>query len=139
MTEPTITLFQLPLTAMQLSDAGVKFMVSESLNPLNNTFSKRNGELQCHYYGKQPSSFTDLVLFLCSLISNVIDIQILQKTGILVNQIGSDETLLNLFNGLDNNLSLFSYPTVSQEVNAYANRPWNKSMAIGGSTILTNK
>uniref|UniRef100_A0A803L924 Uncharacterized protein n=1 Tax=Chenopodium quinoa TaxID=63459 RepID=A0A803L924_CHEQI len=140
-------------TAKQLIDAGVTFVEGESNNPLEVTFTK--GKLtisklkildstetnlrnlvyfeQCHY--DVDTYIIDYIIFLDELIDTVEDVQVLVRSNILSNRLGSDDDVVKLFNNIGKNVLFDSsryrnYSDVCRDVNRYASSRQNKYMAI---------
>ncbi|KAL9239871.1 hypothetical protein vseg_014150 [Gypsophila vaccaria] len=143
---------QFPLSATELSAAGVKFVSTKSKSLLDIQFS--NGVLhipsfiiqdtteplfrsillfeQClHYF---DSYFIDYIYFVFHLIKSPRDVRILVRNGIIDGWLASDEEVANLFNGITNsipiNLPNYYYSTIARDLNAYATTPWHRWKVI---------
>ncbi|CAO2835550.1 unnamed protein product [Amaranthus hypochondriacus] len=145
--QPTI-----PSSAKQLSNAGIQFKVSNSLNQLDigyadgvleipkfdledNTESAIRNIIyfeQCRYY--HNSCFIDYVYFLDGLINTAEDIQILVENKILNSLLGSHRQAADLFNKVTKNTTInnfdFCYAAISVEMNGYADTSWHRWKAI---------
>ncbi|XP_057533513.1 UPF0481 protein At3g47200-like [Amaranthus tricolor] len=141
-----------PSSAKQLSDAGIQFKASKSINQLDigyadgvleipkidlddNTESAIRNIIyfeQCRYYN--DSCFIDYVYFLDGLINTEEDIQILVENKILDSLLGSHREAADLFNKVTTNTTInsynFSYADISVEMNGYANTSWHRWKAI---------
>ncbi|XP_021758171.1 UPF0481 protein At3g47200-like [Chenopodium quinoa] len=141
-----------PSTAKRLFDAGVKFEVQDSSDsPLNITFEKGKLKIpklvlddftepylrsilffeQCHY--SKNSYIIDYIFFLDELIDTVEDVQVLDRSEIIQNDLGSDEDAIKFINKITANVNLeckFYYSGISRDLNEYAKTHWNRWLAI---------
>ncbi|XP_021757943.1 UPF0481 protein At3g47200-like [Chenopodium quinoa] len=138
-------------TAKKLKDYGVKFVPSESENPLEITFSKGKLKISkldisdvteslfrnliyfehCHY--SKDSYFIDYIFFLDELVDTVEDVQVLIKSKIFDNYLGSDEDVKKLFTNIGKHLNLttsYYYSDTCRDVNKYASTSWHRWMTI---------
>ncbi|KAL2346734.1 hypothetical protein Fmac_000734 [Flemingia macrophylla] len=136
-------------SATELSEAGVRFKVNnESKCLLDITFSGgvlRIPQLKvydrtqilfrnmialelCHYH--QSSYIADYVQIMDFLINTSKDVDILIQGGVLINWIGDNNSVANLFNGLlVNNVqssASSSYLLLAQHLNNFHRNRWNK-------------
>ncbi|XP_047176444.1 UPF0481 protein At3g47200-like [Vigna umbellata] len=135
-------------TANELSEAGVKFKVLNSVCLLDLKFS--GGVLQmprlkvedrtevlfrnmvaleqCHY--PLESYITDYVCLFDFLINSSRDVDTLVQQEVLVNWTGDTDTVVNLFNSLGKNITQSNmnsnYLTVSQKLNVFYRNIFNK-------------
>lgn len=74
---------------------------------------------------------TSYLCFLDSLIDTAQDVKELRHAGMLLNYMGSDEEVANLFNCLTTNLvpDFSRYNDVTAEMSKYCNNPWAASIA----------
>ncbi|KAL1307562.1 UPF0481 protein At3g47200-like isoform X1 [Arachis ipaensis] len=86
---------------------------------------------QCHY--PDQSYITDYIAVLDLLINTEKDVDLLVKSGIIVNWLGDSNAVAELFNGLWKNVaqSTFNenYLRTCQQLNAFRGHPWNRLMA----------
>ncbi|XP_021737861.1 UPF0481 protein At3g47200-like [Chenopodium quinoa] len=144
-------IIHLRYTAKKLKDCGVQFVPSESENPLEITFSKGKLKIskldisdvteslfrsliyfeQCHY--SKDSYFIDYIFFLDELVDTVEDVQVLIKSKIFNNYLGSDEDVIKLFTKIGKHLNLtckYYYSDTCRAVNKYASTCCYRWMAI---------
>ncbi|KAJ7960478.1 hypothetical protein O6P43_020913 [Quillaja saponaria] len=138
-------------TATELAGAGLKFKASSSRCLFNLQFSTGNLEIpqfrvdrhneslfrnlmaleQRHY--PFQAFITDYICIMCFLVNTGQDIDILVKSGVIVNGLGGSDAAANLFNNfLENIITLNyndSYVRLYDDLNAFYEDPFNKSMA----------
>ncbi|OWM66120.1 UPF0481 protein At3g47200-like [Punica granatum] len=143
-----IAKFETTRSATELMEAGVRFKRGEGIcSVLDIIF--RDGVLQmphfvvhewsepyyrnmiayeqCHHDDKYISSY---IVLMDSLINTQRDVQILIQSGILENQLGSDDDLATLFNTLFKETlresSQFYYSKLCENLNAYSRTRWHQ-------------
>uniref|UniRef100_A0A7C9A3Z6 Uncharacterized protein n=1 Tax=Opuntia streptacantha TaxID=393608 RepID=A0A7C9A3Z6_OPUST len=144
--------FELYPNVTQLSEAGVKFVASQSADLLNIKFSRGFLEIprfavtdqaesffrnimvfeQCHHYSN--SYIIDYFAFLNGLINTPKDVEVLIQSGIIENWLGSNEEVANFFNNIFRQTRLkegnFYFSDLCKGLNAYASTPWHRWKAI---------
>ncbi|XP_021758176.1 UPF0481 protein At3g47200-like [Chenopodium quinoa] len=144
--------FEFTSSVSELSEAGVKFVTSQSKNLLDIRFVKGVLEIpkivvtddteslfrnimvfeQCHYYF--DSYIIDYFAFLDSLINTPKDVAILVQSGVIDNWLGNNEEVANLFSKIFKQTGLktskFYYLGICNDLNAYAGTQWNRWRAI---------
>uniref|UniRef100_M1C9I9 Uncharacterized protein n=2 Tax=Solanum tuberosum TaxID=4113 RepID=M1C9I9_SOLTU len=97
----------------------------------------------------QPKYFSDYVVFMDHLIDSEKDVNLLRQKGIIVNFMGDDKNVANLFNKLGNGVMThfdFYYKEECRKAVEYSEKPWNRMKAnlkhnyfsnpwVGASTV----
>ncbi|KAL2924701.1 hypothetical protein RDABS01_007374 [Bienertia sinuspersici] len=144
--------FEFTLSVSELSEAGVRFVASNSEQLLDVRFMKGVLEIprfrvtddteslfrnimvfeKCHYYF--DSYIIDYFAFLDSLINTPKDVAILVQSGVIENRLGSNKEVADLFGKIFKQTTIkgsnFYYSRICKELNAYASTPWNRWKAI---------
>ncbi|MED6164078.1 hypothetical protein PIB30_086275 [Stylosanthes scabra] len=139
-------------SASELNEAGVKFKVNrEEKSLLELKFSGKCLQVpeievddgtetwfrnmvaleQCHYL--EESYITDYVIFIGHLVNEGKDVDVLVKNKIIVNRLGDNETVAELFRGLKRDIMVMNsdaeYTHICNQLNAYYENFWHKMMA----------
>ncbi|XP_019058249.1 PREDICTED: UPF0481 protein At3g47200-like isoform X2 [Tarenaya hassleriana] len=138
-----------PPAAIELNNAGVRFKL-EKTRSYSLDISFANGVItiptiiigdltetlyrniiafeQCHYESASDNYFTQYALLLSCFMKSAMDADFLARCGILVNRLGNGEDVSRLFNSIYKEVfvSRFYFQTLSEDLNSYCNKPWNK-------------
>ncbi|CAL4968411.1 unnamed protein product [Urochloa decumbens] len=83
---------------------------------------------------------TDFIFFMDGIIDSAMDVALLRSSGVIVNLLGSDEDVANLFSKVLSKGAALSQDSklrgVYKDVNAHCRKPWNKWRAIFMQTYL---
>ncbi|ONK69018.1 uncharacterized protein A4U43_C05F18430 [Asparagus officinalis] len=148
-----------PLSAVELQEAGVIFQCSETPSLTDISFAKavlclpavdvdKAFEVvmqnliayeQAHGEGQEVTSY---VFFMDGIVNNDKDIALLREKGIIRSGVSSDKRIADLFNGLTkgpvakvvDNVDV----DVTQDINDYCNRRWNRWQANFKQRYFTN-
>ncbi|KAH0756999.1 hypothetical protein KY290_020492 [Solanum tuberosum] len=97
----------------------------------------------------QPKYFSDFAIFMDYLIDSEKDVNLLRQKGIIVNWIGEDKEVANLFNKIGNGVTVYSnfyYKEECLKAAEHCEKPWNRMKAnlkhnyfsspwVGASTV----
>ncbi|KAF2295811.1 hypothetical protein GH714_034094 [Hevea brasiliensis] len=146
------------VSATKLHEAGVTFKASEDAWPLGITFeggvlsmptlkvSDSTERLyrnlmafeQCHY--PKEAYICNYIRFIDELINTEDDVELLIEKGVLVNSLGNNEKVSNLFNDLNNGIvrANFCYETIFQRLNDHYGTCWYRAVATLRHAYFTN-
>lgn len=96
------------------------------------TFFRNLIAYEQHSSDVRPKYFTDYAIFMDQLINTAEDVNVLRRNGIIVNLLGDDGEVADLFNKLGDGVmtsSNFYYLGTCNQVNEHCGKIWNVVMA----------
>ncbi|KAL9239872.1 hypothetical protein vseg_014151 [Gypsophila vaccaria] len=150
--DPTRSAPRLPPSVSLLKAAGVKFVANKTESLLDVTFARGVLEMpvivvqdfseslfrsimlfeQRHLHSE--TYFFEYIYFLDKLIDTAEDVRILVRAGVLENWLGSDQAVVNLFNGIADHItieaSIFHYSDICLGLLEFSAIRWNRWKAI---------
>ncbi|CAL5420591.1 unnamed protein product [Camellia sinensis] len=148
--------FKMP-SVIELQDAGIKFETVEDdddehnlrmfdirfehghfkipkfkVDDFTETFFRNIIAYEQHSSDDEPQYFTDYTYFMDLLINSKEDVKQLPSQHVLDNYLGDDEEVALMFNKLGHGRMIayqFYYDKMCSDVNAYYQRPWNRTKA----------
>ncbi|KAF2295817.1 hypothetical protein GH714_034132 [Hevea brasiliensis] len=93
---------------------------------------------QCHY--PKEAYICNYIRFIDELINTEDDVELLIEKGVLVNSLGNNEKVSNLFNDLNNGIvrANFCYETIFQRLNDHYGTCWYRAVATLRHAYFTN-
>ncbi|MED6215768.1 hypothetical protein PIB30_001389 [Stylosanthes scabra] len=117
-------------SAFELNKAGVKLKI-EVDDGTETWFRNMVALEQCHYL--KESYITNYVIFIGHLVNEGKDVDVLVKNKIIVNRLGDNETVAELFRGLKRDIMVMNfdaeYTHICNQLNAHYENFWHKMMA----------
>ncbi|KAI3472904.1 hypothetical protein Pfo_031282 [Paulownia fortunei] len=111
---------------------GLMEIPSLKVEDSTNTFFRNLIAYEQHSSDVRPKYFTDYAVFMDQLINTDQDVNVLRRSGIIVNLLGDDGEVATLFNKLGDGVitsSNFYYLGTCNQVNQYCGKIWNVVMA----------